>query len=678
MRLSHARFAPVIIVGLLALSACSSAATPSPSATPGPSAPRSTGPAVTAHPPTTGPTAAPASGIVPTPSLIGAGYEFTCVVTETGGVKCWGDSRSGQLGNGATAETPAPGVVEVAGLASGVSAIAAGGFHACALTGSGGVKCWGSNEYGQLGDGTNKDSSVPVDVLGLGSDVAAISAGWSSTCALTNGGAAKCWGHNPFGGLGNGTKRDTNTPVDVTGLASGVVAIAVGGLHACALTRGGGVTCWGDGQSDDPAIFTTAVPVGVPGLASGISAISAAMGRTCALKNDGTVTCWGANYAPPPGQDLPDRFTQVDVSGIASGVTAIVAGETHLCALTTVGGVACWGDIGLGPWVDVPVPVSGLASGATAIAVGGHHTCARLAGGSVKCWGGNPYGQLGNVLRCSSTAIPVDVRLDGIVGPVPTPEPIQLPGPLEHATGATDVLFRFDRSPDFAVGDLVGELFQPGPEFTLYGDGTVIFRDDVAPNQPSPSRIVRARPFMIAHFDEDQVQAFLRFALDEGGLWSACDRYETQDSDVSSSDTFTLHAGGIDRRVDNAGDGPFGPLYERIGDFGAANPTAAVWVADRYWGNLLDASVFQYIGDGVTPGLVESGSVAWPWPGIVPTDFVGLADLTSGRRVMSIAEAAVLGLSNNGGVVQRVYLRGPDGETIYYFSLWPMSPDETG
>ena len=212
----------------------------------------------------------------------------------------------------------------------------------------------------------------------------------------------------------------------------------------------------------------------------------------------------------------------------------------------------------------------------------------------------------------------------------------------------------------------------------MYGDGTVIFRDDVASNQPPPSRIVRSGPFMITRLEEDEVQALLRFALDEGGLWSACDRYETQDTDISSWDVFTFDAAGIDKRVENAA---LAPLRDYIVAFGDGNPTAAVWVADRSWGNLLDASVFKSIGDGVTPGLAESGSVAWPWPGIAPADFVGRDEggwIGSPRRVMTAQEASVLGLADNGGVVQRVYLRGPDGKTIYYFSLWPMSPDEKG
>ncbi len=139
----------------------------------------------------------------------------TCALTQSGGVKCWGSNLSGELGDGTFTDRLTP--VDVVGLSSGVIAIALGSDHSCALTQRGGVKCWGWNKTGQLGDGTTNTSPTPVNVLGLVSGINSISAGNNHTCALTQSGEGKCWGDDEYGQLGDGaTVRLTPVHVALT------------------------------------------------------------------------------------------------------------------------------------------------------------------------------------------------------------------------------------------------------------------------------------------------------------------------------------------------------------------------------------------------------------------------------------------------------------------------------
>ena len=234
------------------------------------------------------------------------------------------------MGDGTTTDRTTP--VDVSGLASGVTAIAAGVGHTCALTTGGGVKCWGDNGYGQLGDGTTTDRSTPVDVSGLASGVMAIAAGGSHTCALTTGGGVKCWGCNGYGQLGDGTTTASATPVDVSGLASGVTAIAAGMAHLCADDGRRGQVLGGELHS---ASWATArrppsTPVKVNGLASGVLALAAGCRHTCALTTGGGVMSWGFNSAGQFGVD--PGWTPVDVVGFG-GQNCTAPLGLNVCAL---------------------------------------------------------------------------------------------------------------------------------------------------------------------------------------------------------------------------------------------------------------------------------------------------------------------------------------------------------
>jgi len=202
---------------------------------------------------------------------IAAGHNHSCAVSrrhqgEDFRAECWGANGVGQLGDGTTMGANFP--QRVRRLVSAFQ-IAAGSHHTCALTRSGGgVKCWGHNGFGQLGDGTNTPRLTPVWVKGLRSGVLAIAAGNGHSCALMDGGAVKCWGDNSFGKLGDGTTSSRNVPGFVYRLRSGVVAIALGASHTCVKIEAGGVKCWGanwNGQLGDGTTLTSHIPVEVEG-----------------------------------------------------------------------------------------------------------------------------------------------------------------------------------------------------------------------------------------------------------------------------------------------------------------------------------------------------------------------------------------------------------------------------
>ncbi len=349
---------------------------------------------------------------------VATGGWHTCAVTTSGGAQCWGDNYQGQLGDGMTTAKPWP--TDVAGLSSGVQMVSVGEYHTCAVTAMGGVKCWGNNRYGQLGDGTSNPRTTPTDVVGLSSGVLAVSAGREHTCAVTATGGVKCWGSNEAGRLGDGTRNDRIIPVDVVGLSSGVQALSTGASHTCALTLAGSVKCWGAnsvGQLGDGTDDDRWTPVDVVGLSRGVQALALGGWHSCALTADGGIKCWGRNNDGQLGDGTPEwrRLAPVDVVGLSSSVQALSAGSLHTCATLAGGNAKCWGNNSAGQLGDgtttprlTPIDVVGLTEGMFTISAGFAHTCAITVLNGTWCWGANNAGQLGDGTR-SGRLTPVAV-----------------------------------------------------------------------------------------------------------------------------------------------------------------------------------------------------------------------------------------------------------------------------
>ena len=177
---------------------------------------------------------------------LGVGDFHSCVIIKGGNVKCWGYGHFGQLGNAfSTYRSYIP--VDVQGLGGEVVEISLGHKHTCALMEGGVVvKCWGWNEFGQIGDGsTNNNRYTPSAVQNLGGEAVALGLGNEHTCALIKGGSVRCWGRNEFGPIGDGSTTSRPTPVDVQDLDEEVIGLAAGDFHTCVLLKSGHIKCWG-------------------------------------------------------------------------------------------------------------------------------------------------------------------------------------------------------------------------------------------------------------------------------------------------------------------------------------------------------------------------------------------------------------------------------------------------
>jgi alpha-tubulin suppressor-like RCC1 family protein len=335
-----------------------------------------------------------------------------------------------------------------------VDQISANSGAACALSSNGKIKCWGQNNYGEIGAGvagnfgylpaTAGDNLPFLDIASIGAGVLAtkVRMGSSTACAIFSNGELRCWGYNGFGklGLGSASPSDIgwNTPlfgnwaaVNLSGTGSTPIDVGNGASHTCALMANGTVWCWGyngSGQLGDGTFTNRLTPVQVAGVASATK-LAVGYAHNCVARTGG-VQCWGRGTEGQLGNNTTSNSgNAVYVSSITSAI-AVTTGNSfngnYSCAVKSGGDAYCWGDnsqYSLGDGTsnssNVPVAVTGLATGVTKISGGNGHACAVKAG-ALYCWGAGNTGQIGQDSTATATTPTVVLGMSSGVTDVTT------------------------------------------------------------------------------------------------------------------------------------------------------------------------------------------------------------------------------------------------------------------
>ncbi|MCK9459225.1 MAG: hypothetical protein M0R80_06265 [Proteobacteria bacterium] len=365
---------------------------------------------------------------------VSAGNVHTCAVIEGGDVKCWGFKQYGALGYGYDldalpgADTSLPSTLPFVDVGAPVERIVASGKFTCALLESHDMLCWGTNDFGQLGQAAVDtigviDVPADYDPIALDGPVAQVSAGAAHACALLESGVLKCWGNNSDGQLGDGnggTGHQSYTPV-VAQVGGSVVQVSAGSYHTCAVLEGGNILCWGNsgagelGYGNIENVGDDELPSDVGPVDLGGSAVQVSCGtyHTCALLESGDVVCWGLGEYGMLGngntETIGDNEVPADVGPVDVGapVQQITLGAHHTCALLVGGDVKCWGQ-GVGGQLgygnpenvgddEVPADVGFVDIGAQVVAIdsGQGDTCVLTTTGTIRCWGVDDTGELG-------------------------------------------------------------------------------------------------------------------------------------------------------------------------------------------------------------------------------------------------------------------------------------------
>ena len=371
------------------------------------------------------------SGVI----AIAANGEHSLALLSSGEIWAWGNNGAGQLGDGTNVNNAIPQKVLGIPILPLAVAIAAGTAHSAAIWSDGSMQTWGGNWRGQLGDNTRERKSSPVAIPpGPTIPVAPtpdpdISAGDSNTLAVDTSGVVYGWGSNEFGQVGNGLAQPVTKAIKITSITGIASRVAAGDAHSLVLLTDGTVKAWGyngSGQLGDGTLIQKLIPVSTldaSGSLSAVVAISAGRAHSLALKSDGSLRSWGQNASGQLGINsviAANKATAIPTLDKLP-ITAITSGHDHSLALRHDGVVYAWGvnesgQLGDGKTVSLKVPtqISALAN-IIALAAGTKHSLALRNDGTVWAWGANSSGQIGNG---TLTASLVPVQVSGWSGAV--------------------------------------------------------------------------------------------------------------------------------------------------------------------------------------------------------------------------------------------------------------------
>jgi alpha-tubulin suppressor-like RCC1 family protein len=325
---------------------------------------------------------------------VSAGYDHRCGVTTDNRAYCWGGNSEGQLGDGTTTSTDNLRPVAVAGTLR-FRQISASFTSTCGVTTNYRAYCWGTNERGQLGDGTTTGRLKPVPVAG-GRQFRQVETSFQHTCGVTYPtNRVYCWGNNPYGQLGNGTRDIRLTPVAVSGGLS-VRQVSAGYNHTCAVTTDDRVFCWGwnrYGQvGDGSTAWLHLKPSAVAGTRH-FRQVDAGRDQSCAVTIGYRAFCWGYNFFGELGNGTtaPSRVPTAVAGGFS--FERVSAGALHTCAETTLNRAYCWGSggvLGDGTTTTRHTPVAVTGGLRFNQVSAGSGTCGKTPEGVAYCWGIKP------------------------------------------------------------------------------------------------------------------------------------------------------------------------------------------------------------------------------------------------------------------------------------------------